>query len=202
MDILKEIVWHSFLWLLWGGSLVAILTGAGLLAFPAGVERLNKFLARWIDTEAVQTGFDRPRWAERYVYRHHRIFGPLLFLGSIFVLYKFLFFPIKARVALLLTNDVFRLFDAAAAFFIIVSVLGAVIGLTVTFRPSMLREFEDIANRWISTDYILRFFNEPRFTLDAHAFAHRKVTAVFLILGGIYVALLLGKVLFAGQWQL
>lgn len=199
MKILADIGWTAFLWLLWGGSIVAMFVGIGLLAAPQAVERLNRFLATWIDTGKVQESFDRPRWVDRHVYKNHRIAGPFLFFGSLFVLYRFLLAPMKPMLARLLVHDTWGLYDAMAAFFSIVAVVGTLIGAIITFRPSMLREIEQAANQWISTDGVQRFFNRPYYFVDAHAFAWRRPIGIGLIIAGAYVALLLGKVLFGGH---
>jgi hypothetical protein len=202
MDIVNDIVWHSFLFLLWIGSVLAILLGAGLLLAPMHVEKVNRFFGRWIDTRTIETEFDRPRLTERYIYRHHRIFGTVFFAGAVTTLYCFLLSPTRDRAAMLLSPDTFGLFDAGMAFLIIGNVLAAVIGAIVFFRPSLLREFEDVANQWISTDRVVRFFNKPQRSFDNYVLRHRRAIGIGLIVAGLYISFFLGNLLLFGQWRL
>lgn len=202
MDIVNDIAWHSFLFFLWIGSVLAISVGAGLLFAPEHVERINRFFGRWIDTRHLEIEIDRPRSTERYIYRHHRIAGAIFFVGASIVLYRFLLSPAKERIASLLAPDMFGLFDAGIAFLVITNVCAAMIGLIVFFRPSMLREFERQANRWISTERVTRVFNKPQFLLDQYVLRHPQlVGGVFIVAGGA-VSFLLGKLLLMGQWHL
>lgn len=202
MDVINEIVWHSFLMLLWAGSVIAIFLGAGLLWVPQTVGKVNGYLARWIDTKAPQASLDRPHRLERQIYRHHRIVGLLLCLGAIFVFYRFLLSPIKPKIAILLVNDVLGLFDALSAMFVIGSVLAASIGIIMFFKPSMLREIESGANQWISVDKLFSFFSAPSFSLDRHVLKRRKIFGCVLLAAGLYVAVLLGWLLINNQWRL
>jgi hypothetical protein len=202
MDIVNDILWHSFLLFLWMGSMLAALVGAGLLFAPAQVERINRYFAQWIGARNIGMEMDRPRSTERYIYRHHRVAGALVFSGAVVVIYRFLLAPARERMALLAAPDMFGLLDAGIAFLVIGNVLAAAIGLIVFFRPSMLREFEDVANQWISTDKVTRFFNRPQFLLDRFVMQHRCLFGAGLVIAGLGVCCLLGKLLFSGQWHL
>lgn len=202
MDLINDIAWRAFLIFLWMGSVAAVLLGVGLLAAPETVERINQRLGRWIDTDKVEAEFDRPRWTERYVYKHHRVFGAFLFLGSLVVLYRFLLTPIKEELKPFLVKDVLGIFDALAAVFIIGAVLAMLIGWVMMLRPSMLREFESVANRWISTDWVGRFFNTSHRSFDRFAFSNRKWVGGVLLIVGTYIAIVLGYLLLRGNWRL
>lgn len=202
MDIVNDIAWHSFLLFLWGGSVLAVVVGAGLVFAPARVERINRFFGRWIDTRHFEMEIDRPRSTERYIYRHHRITGAIFFLGASVVLYRFLLSPARERMAHLLAPDTFGLFDAGIAFLVITNVFAAIIGLIVFFRPSMLREFEQHANRWVSTESLTRVFNTPQFLLDQYVLRYPRLIGLAFIVAGGGVSFLLGKLLLLGQWHL
>jgi hypothetical protein len=202
MDIVNDIAWHSFLFFLWAGSVLAVLVGVGLVFAPAHVERINRFFGRWIDTRHFEMEIDRPRSTERYIYRHHRIAGAIFFLGASVVLYRFLLSPARERMARLLAPDMFGLFDAGIAFLVITNVCAAMIGLIVFFRPSMLREFEQHANRWISTEGVAHVFNKPQFLLDQYVLRHPRLVGLVFIIAGGGISFLLGKLLLLGQWHL
>jgi hypothetical protein len=201
MDILNEIAWHSFLIFLCIGSGAAVAVGIGMLLMPKKMERINQFMARWIDTDRMETVLDKPRWTERYFYRHHRLTGAFLLAGAVFVLHAFLFAKTKEKISVLFNGDIYGFLDALSAIFIIGSVVAALIGATMLGRPSMLREFEAAANHWISTDRALCFFNNMHFSAERLMMRYRKIVAAFLVLGGLYSLLILGKLLWAGQWH-
>jgi hypothetical protein len=202
MDIVNDIIWHSFLLFLWIGSVLAVLIGAGLLFAPTHVERINRFFAQWIDTRNIGLEMDRPRSTERYIYRHHRVAGTLVFVGSVFVIYRFLLAPARERMALLAAPDMFGLLDPGIAFLVIGNVLAALVGVIVFFRPSMLREFEGVANQWISTERVTRFFNHPQVSFDRFVLRYPQLVGAVLIVAGLWVSCLLGKLLLSGQWHL
>ncbi len=202
MDIIDNIAWHSTLIFLWVGSGLAILLGIGLLFAPQKTERINRFFARWVDTHSFEETLDRPHWTERYLYRHHRWVGGTLLAGSIVILYRFLLHPPRQKLAMLAAGDTFGLVDAAIAFFVIGAVLGAIIGMLMIGKPSVLRELETASNRWISTDKIWGVFNRMYPSVDRFVFQHRRAVAAVLLLCGIYVFLILGVLLFNGNWKL
>lgn len=200
MNIINEIAWHSLILFLWSGSGLGVVVGFGLLFAPETLERVNTYLMRWIDTHKIEAELDRPRWMERFVYRHHRLIGGALFCGSVFIIYKFLLRPLRQKFAFFAINDVFGLLDAAIALFVISGVLGAMIGLIMAGKPSLLRELETAANRWISTDKLNEAFNKMHFSLDRIMLRHRKAAGLTLIAVSSYVCYVLGVLLLNGNW--
>ena len=196
MSILNDIVSRALLLFLWGGSLIAIIVGFGLLLMPSKMEQVNRQLTRWFDTSRMASELDRPRWLERYIYRHHRFFGTALFAGSVFLVYAFLLRPTKWKIEMLSLGDALGLLDAAVALLVIFGVLGSVVGLVLMTKPSLLRDLEAASNRWISTEEMVKSLNKMHFHIEMQIFTTRTISAAFLIFGGTYVAFRLGMVLF------
>ncbi|TFW10289.1 hypothetical protein E4K72_01625 [Oxalobacteraceae bacterium OM1] len=201
MDIMNDIMWRSLLLFLWGGAVVAVLTGIGLLLVPRRLARANHFLTRWIDTYQLTTELDRPRWLERYVYRHHRLAGTSLFAGSGYVVYVFLIAPSRQKLGLLAHYDTLGVLDASVAFLVIVGVLGAALGLIMALKPSILKELEAALNQWISIPQLLSKFKQIYFPITNSNVVLRVIAAACLVGGGSYVVIRLGMVLFAGDWR-
>jgi hypothetical protein len=201
MDIAIAIVWHSILLFLWGGSVLAIIVGALLLLAPLWLARINRRAAFWVDMSGLAGELDRPHWLERHIYRHHRLVGALLMSGSVYVVYEFLLRPTQQTIAVLMRGDVLGLLDGSIALFVIVGVLGAFLGLVMMTKPSLLRELEVASNRWISTADLAKIINRANFSVDRIAFSARTISGIILIIGGVYVALRLGLVLFGGDWR-
>lgn len=201
MDIAIDIVWHSILLFLWGGSVLAVIVGASLLLAPSWLAGINRRVAVWVDLSGLAGELDRPRWLERHIYRHHRLVGALLMAGSVYLVYEFLLRPTRQTLAVLVSGDVLGLLDGSIALFVIVGVLGTFLGLVMMTMPSMLRELEVASNRWISTADLAKRLNRANFTVDRIAFSARTISGIILIIGGVYVAFRLGLVLFGGDWR-
>ena len=202
MEAVNVLVWRPVLFILLGGSVVAVLLGIGLLVAPDRVRELNAFLGRWVDTEKMERAFDRPRWSERFFYRHHRIVGGLLCAGGCYVIYVFLLSRARHRLAVLSGRDLYGFFDAGIAILVIGGTLAAFLGLVMYAKPSVLRDLEKAANRWISTDWARLLFNRSYSLLDESVFQYRKTAALVLIATGMFVAVTLARLLFIGNWRL
>lgn len=201
MDIFYEVVTHAFLFFLWLGSIAGIGIGLGMLVAPMHMLRLNQYCSRWINTVKLETELDRPRWTERFFYRHHRWTGAALGVGGVYVLYAFLLAHTMRKVQVFVKDDIFGLLDAFSAIAVIVGVLAVVLGGIMFDRPSLLRELENAANRWISTEALLSAFHGMHFSFDNHILRHRKTAGGFLLVGGLYGTLVLGHLLLSGDWK-
>lgn len=202
MDTLYSILLPSFLFFLWLGSIVATAIGIGLIVFPMHTVAVNEYLSRWIDTDGIAAELNRPRWTERFFYRNHRLAGGLSSLGGAYVLYTFLLTPLPRKISDVMVDDLMGIWDSILAMLIIGNVLAVLIGALVFARPSLIREIEQAANRWISVDFISTFFNRMDLTVDQYVIRNKKVVGLFLALAGLYAVVELGRLLLAGNWKL
>lgn len=198
MDVIREVLLRSFLILLCAGSIAGVLIGAGMLLKPERIVFLNQYFSRWISANKIKEQLDRPRWIERFFYRHHRLVGGVLFIGAIFVLYVFLFDSKTRRIYAAITPGNWWLMDALMAALLGGSVLAALVGIIVLAKPSLLREIEKSTNRWISTEGVVKFFDGMRNSFDRQILRHRKIAGVFTIIGGLYILIVLGPFLWRG----
>ncbi|KRB84608.1 hypothetical protein [Noviherbaspirillum sp. Root189] len=202
MDLFNDIVWRSFLLLLWGGSVIAVLLGIGLLIAPAQTEKINRYWSRWVDVSRMTRTIGKPQQLERWVYRHHRIVGGLILFGSLYVLNAFLLRTGRLKIERLASMDPFGLVDAVWVFFVIAGVLSAFFGAVIAFKPSILRDLEVALNKSISSKNLFERCNGLYFCIDAYIFQRRKFSAFVLIGCGLYVSVRLGIVLLKGDWKL
>lgn len=201
MAIINDILLHFFLILLCAGSIVSLLVGAGMLLKPERIAFLNQYFSRWVSADKVEEQLDRPRWIERYFYRHHRLVGSALLIGAIFILYVFLF-PYNARkISAAVAPGYWWLVDALMALLLIGIVLAALVGIVVLARPSLLREIEKSTNRWIATEDAAKLLNGMRYSLDQQLLRHRKIAGGFMILGSLYILVVLGPLLWRWGWK-
>jgi hypothetical protein len=158
MDFLHHILLRSFLLALFWGGISAAVIGVGMLFYLQQTIKLNSYLSRWIDTGRFGVELDRPRGVERCFYINHRFTGAILSLGSAFVLYSFLLTPVLRKVSVFLTEDAMGILDAVTAILITGNGMALLFGTMVIAKPSLIRRLEVAANRWISTDMVLAFF--------------------------------------------
>lgn len=192
MDVAEK----AGIYFLWFGAVVAVLLGAGMLLIPSKVSNLNQYLSHWVDTNSMDQAMDKPRATERFFYKYHRLVGTILLVGALLVLKVFLLGSGLKKVSVTASPEIAILLDSAATIFVVGSVVAVIVGFILVGRPSVLRDIESSANRWVSTDGLLRFFNNLHATADTKMFAHRRLTGAFLLLGGLYVATVLGFLLF------
>ena len=198
MDVMRDILLRSFLMLLCAGSIAGVLIGAGMLLKPERLAFLNQYFSRWISANKIQEQLDRPRWTERFFYRHHRLVGSILFFGANFVLYVFLFGGRTRRIYAAMPSGNWWLMDALKGALIGGSVLAALVGIIVLARPSLLREIEKAGNRWISTEEVAKYLDGRRNSFDRQILHHRRIAGIAMIIGGLYILIVLGPFLSRG----
>jgi hypothetical protein len=202
MDVLKDILFRFFLTLLCGGSMVSILIGVGMLLKPERIVSLNQYFSLWLSSNKVNEHIDRPRWIERYLYRHHRLVGGFLFAGAIVVLYIFLFSYNARRISATMTLGRRDLMDALIGLLLVCNVIAALVGIIVLARPSLLREIEKAANRWISIEGMMKLFNNMRYSADQYVIRYSKIAGVALVASGLYVLIVLAPFLWRSGSEL
>lgn len=200
--MLNHILLQSLLILLAVAAILGILAGVGMLLKHEQVLRLNQYFSRWTSTDNMGEQLDRPRWSERFLYKHHRLVGTIMFLGAMIVLYTFLISYNARRISAFISRDYWWLLDAFMGMLLIGSVLSAIIGFIMLSKPSLLRELENSANHWVSTDRILKWFNDTHYSAEQSILRHRKLSGALLIFGSVYILYALGYSIFRGAGQL
>ncbi len=190
--IVVEATWYVLHALIIGGSIVAVVMGVYLLIAPQRVWGLNRYLNTWFATSKLTDPLDAPRRIERAVYRHHREVGAALLAGALYTLYmlRFHYDPQAALNTLgrgLNHTLVGWLLDSAVFTLTAGSVFALGISLILIIRPSLLRDFEVWANRWVHTDKAVNALDAMRYKPDEIMVRHPRITAAIFILGGLYV---------------
>lgn len=187
-------LWFEFVTFIffWGGVVAAIL-GLLLLAVPAAVLRAGAVLNRWVSTERVFRKLDSPRSSERMFYRHHRVFGLLLVLGALYLLYSFgvRLDPAELAGKLILFRSRAAsewLFQSLAAVNVIFGSVALVMGTAVFFRPSALKSIEAATNRWFRVDDSFKRLDAQVQGPDLWAARRPRLLGALIVAGGVYVA--------------
>lgn len=193
-----------YLWILtflfWLGVLLVPL-GLFLLTSPDAVMRLASRVNHWISTKAAFDLLNQPRYQEKVFYRHHRIFGSLIVVFSVFCVYMLGIYLGKAQLmdtVQRLTSSEFGRWLILDLYYILLAglVISCIVGLIVLLRPSLLKSLEAKANRWLDTDARLEGFDR------VHEFPVRilpgrlRLLGIFVLLGSGYMIYVTGGALY------
>ncbi len=196
---------QSFIALLLLGAVVGLCLGIGMFFQSESVFRVTRFFNRWLSSRVFTRPLSRPGYRiERQVYRYHRVFGAALLAGAGYMLYSLWFRYDKSA-----TLNIFRetspqlvawLLDSTVFLLTLTSIVALLLALCLVVRPSLLRGMEVWANRWFTTRPMGKPMETMRMQPDEAAERHPRVTALLLVLGGLYVLVSLGFLIFAQGW--
>lgn len=199
MEIINQILRESFLMFLWIGSFAGVAVGVGMWLKPQQVIQLNQYFSRWVGSEKMELALDRPRWIERFFYRHHKLVGAGLLIGAVAVLYTFLFSYNLRTISALIPRGYWWLADALVGMLLLGTALAALIGMLVLARPSLLRELEKASNHWVSTERFKIMFNGMHLAAEQSIIRHHRIAGASILFGSLYILIILGYFLFQGQ---
>jgi hypothetical protein len=189
---------QSFVIFLIVGSLAGIAVGVLLLLRPQSLQRAGQLLNRWISTRHLDHSLERSFNIDPWFYRYRRAGGVLILLGATYVLFFFTMRMDRAhavevlaayfKLHIILTGG---LLDALVLSSILGALCAALVGLFLILRPSMLRDFEQVANQWVSLRRALKPMEVRREGLDEYVFRRARLAGILLLLGGFYVLVIL-----------
>lgn len=194
------ILMRSLILFLMLGSVTGLFAGAALLLRPDWMLRVSKFANRWVSTRQMARPLNRSINMDAWFYRYNRLCGGLLMSGSVYVVY---FFTAAFDKAVALRN-VFKaasvppalmagLIDALVLGSLVTAVFAAIVSLFLIFRPSMLREFEQRANKKISLRQALKPLESQHGGLDQYVFKNVRLAGILILMGSIYMLVVLVK---------
>ena len=177
--------------LFWLGACISLF-GLALLIFPGHAIQLGSRMNRWISTDSFFQKLDKPHYRERLFYRWHHIFGVIIVLASLYIMYMFVFHTDVESVA-----SVFPVFDeqevnrwlveAMIYFFIVTSIVILALGVIIIARPSMLKRLEERLNTWVRTD---KSFDklDHRYEIPENILpGNVRLFGTAVLLGGLYI---------------
>jgi len=180
------------------GSVGGILIGALLLFRPQQLHRISALLDRWVSTRRMDQALERSIRLDPWFYRHRKPAGILVATGSLYVLY---FFGIQLdrepAIAGLVKHFghhpllVGGLLDTLVLSALLGALCALLAALFALFRPSLLRDFEEGANRWLSLRRTLKPLEIPHDDVARYVGRYTRQVGTFLMLGGLYTLVLL-----------
>lgn len=189
---------QSFVIFLIVGSLVGIAVGALLILRPQSLQRAGGILNRWTSTRHLDQSLERSVSIDPWFYRYRQTGGALTLLGALYVLY---YFTVKldrngaidglSRHYSLPASVIGGLLDALVLSSILGALFAILVGVFLLLRPSMLRDFEQSANQWLSLRRALKPMEKPRSGVDEYVYKHGRRIGILLVLGSLYTLVFL-----------
>lgn len=180
------------------GSLAGLIVGALLLWSPHRLRVTGSFLNRWVSTRHLDQTLDRSVAIDPWFYRHHRASAWLILLASAYIIYSFTVGMDRASAVIGLSRRFYLpeglvggLLDAMVLSALLGTLLAVFVSLFLLLRPSMLRDFEQDANRWISLRRGLKPLEVRREGLDEFVYKYARQAGILLVLGSLYTLALL-----------
>lgn len=180
------------------GSLAGVLVGALLLFWPQRLQRPSAVLNRWISTRRMDRVLERSIRLDPWLYRHRHLTGLFILGGALYILYFFTVQLDRTRTVAGLVRHfgyhpvlVGGMLDAMVLGALLGSLCASLVALFILFRPSLLRDFEQGTNRWLSLRKTLKPLEIPREDMERFVARYARQTGLFLMLGGLYTLVLL-----------
>ncbi len=189
---------QSFAIFLIVGSFAGMVVGGLLVLRPQSLQWVSQRLNRWISTRHLDQSLERSVSLDPWFYRYRRTSCILTLLGALYILYFFTVNMDRANAVSGLATHfntpplfIAWLLDALVLSALLGALFAAFISLTLLLRPSMLREFEQEANQWLSLRRGLKPMEIPRQGVDAYVFQYSRQAGILLVLGSLYTLVLL-----------
>lgn len=172
--------------------------GLCFLLLPAQMIRLSLKLNQWISTEKFFNKLEEQRHGERFLYRHHVIFGMFLITAAAYIFYSFMFSfnPEKFSISIFTSTSANQWLIQSLVFInLLLSFLIFLIGIIVTIRPSVLKGFETVMNRWIIVDDSLKKLDVQMKVPDTMFTRRPRLMGLLIVIGSIYILINLSSML-------
>ena len=153
--LLSEILFDASLLFIISGTLIGLILGLGLIFAPTLTLKFNEKINTRISLREKTKVIETPIKSEVFFYKHSKISGAILVIGSLFVLYTLATFNAYTLIPHLpksISPPAWEwIIQSAQIFFFITCSFILIFGLIVLIRPSLVKNFEQVANHWIST---------------------------------------------------
>ena len=175
------------------GILVFIL-GLWILLLPANFLKIGQSMSKWITTEDYFNFIDKPRYQESVIYRHHRIAGSLIIIGTVYSVVMLVaavdittiiyMFPV-------VINGFWSEWFYSTTYYILVAanLLAAIVGFVVLIRPSKLKMIEKIMNKWVLPEQKLKNLDQQHNISLSILPGNPRLFGIAITLVGVYIML-------------
>jgi hypothetical protein len=176
------------------GGIFGLLGGVMLIARPGWFIGLGKYANRWISTRGVERKMEQNVDFDRWFYRYSRAGGSLILFGACWIILYFTVYFDKAKFAAALSPhnsaallEMNRWLESFVLLALLGAVFAAIISLFLLLRPSLLRDFEKGANRWVSTRQVIRPLELRHDGIDHFAIRNNLIIGIVLVVTGLFL---------------
>jgi len=180
------------------GSVAGLFAGALLIFRPQYFQAISALLNRWISTRTFDKNLERSFSLDPWLYRYRHHTGAMILLGSLFILFYFIVQLDRGATIEGLAKHfhyypsiVGGLLDALVLSSLLGALCAVFVALSLMFRPSLLRGFEESANQWLSLRKALKPLEIPRDNMERYVERHTRQIGTFLLVGSLYSLVLL-----------
>lgn len=181
-------------------GIIAFAVGVGLIFNPVRMRQFFGFMNQWVSmrpgTKWLSVAYDTA--AAEHRYRH--LLGAVFFLFAAFSIYVLIAKIDVNRVAAAIPLNVPRavevlIMESVRLVLIAGSVLAIAVGIMLILFPNALRAIETRANRWYSTDGILRDGDTMHMDLDRWIEGYPRATGGIIASGALVMVVDFGILL-------
>lgn len=189
MDPLTSLLVAAAMAVLAGLLGLTTLIGGAVALRPELLDRLRRTAERRYSLRRATGPLDRPRHVDRWFYRHHRLYGTVVALLALFLLYFLAFGELSGTWTLMLGRE-YRdlaaiLGEVARILLWLSAVFALVIGTVVFVRPSALKALERGANRWLTLRRVTRGLDREYGGLDERVTRRPRLWATIAALASL-----------------
>ncbi|MDD5180681.1 MAG: hypothetical protein PHT15_05415 [Gallionellaceae bacterium] len=199
MSITDTLLLRSLLLFLMLGSVAGLFAGMALIMRPDWLSRVNKHASRWMSTRQFERPLERTVKLDHWFYRHHRTSGILILAGAVYTLYFFTAILDKPSILAGLSRKfpippalIASLLDALVLSCVLGAAFALIISLFLLIRPSLLRGFEQGANRVLSLRHALKPLEIQRSGVDEYVLHNVRLAGMLLLFGSLYALVGMG----------
>lgn len=153
--MLSEILFDASYTFIIIGTFIALIFGLGLLFAPVITLKFNNKINTRFSMRKATKKIETAIKSEPFFYKHSKVSGAILIISSLFVLYTLATFNAYTLIPHLpkhISPAAWEwIIESAQVFLYIACSFIFVFGLIVFIRPSLVKNFEQVANHWIST---------------------------------------------------
>ncbi len=153
--MLSEILFDASYTFIIIGTFIALIFGLGLIFAPALTLKFNEKINTRFSMRKATKKIEAAIKSEPFFYKHSKVSGAILITGSLFVLYTLATFNAYTLIPHLpksISPTAWEwIIEAAQMFFYITCSFIFIFGFIIFIRPSLVKNFEQAANHWIST---------------------------------------------------
>ena len=180
-------------------GLLVFVVGIWLILLPQHFLKIATLLGKWVSTERYHITLDKPRYQERIIYKHHRIMGSLIVLGAVYTLVIFLRLDMDTMLAGLLSIGLEKGTEwiYMAVYYLLIggNIVATVVGIVIFIRPSVLKNIENIMNKWYLPEQNLKILDQQHNIALSILPGNPRLFGLMVALGGVYIMLTMAELL-------